>query len=149
MHYSRFLAKYRYNCETSKIIMVHKPGKDWTLPSPYRSVRHFLFYKENDIISTHRPRITYFGIYLDRRLTCAVIKPIWMYGILLWGTDWATNLDVVQSFQSKTLRTVEILAKLHKDNPGLCHNTDVYEDKGILLIELLMWGFWYRSRFRE
>lgn len=34
----------------------------------------------------------------------AVIKPIWTYGIQLWGTCPKTTIDIIQRFQSKTLR---------------------------------------------
>lgn len=36
----------------------------------------------------------------------AIIKPIWTYGIQLWGTASNSNLAIIQRFQSKTLRTI-------------------------------------------
>lgn len=36
----------------------------------------------------------------------SVIKPIWSYGIQLWGTSTESNIQIVQRFQSKALRTL-------------------------------------------
>lgn len=35
-----------------------------------------------------------------------IIKPIWTYGIQLWGTASLSNIEIIQRFQSKILRTV-------------------------------------------
>ena len=35
-----------------------------------------------------------------------IIKPIWTYGIQLWGTAAKSNLEILQRFQSKTLRQI-------------------------------------------
>ena len=36
----------------------------------------------------------------------AAIKPIWSYGIQLWGTSSHSNIEILQRFQSKILRTI-------------------------------------------
>ena len=36
----------------------------------------------------------------------AVIKPVWTYGIQLWGTASNSNIAILQRFQSKTLRSL-------------------------------------------
>jgi hypothetical protein len=36
----------------------------------------------------------------------AVLKPIWTYGIQLWGTASNSNIETLQRSQSKTLRTI-------------------------------------------
>lgn len=36
----------------------------------------------------------------------AVIKPIWSYGIQLWGSASRSNIDILERFQSKTLRII-------------------------------------------
>ena len=36
----------------------------------------------------------------------AVIKPVWTYGIQLWGTASNSNIEILQRFQSKTLRSL-------------------------------------------
>ena len=35
-----------------------------------------------------------------------VIKPVWTYGIQLWGTASNFNIEILQRFQSKTLRSL-------------------------------------------
>ena len=35
-----------------------------------------------------------------------VIKPVWTYGIQLWGTASKSNIEIFQRFQSKTLRSL-------------------------------------------
>jgi len=35
-----------------------------------------------------------------------LLKPIWLYGIQLWGTAANSNINVIQRFQSKTLRLI-------------------------------------------
>lgn len=35
-----------------------------------------------------------------------MIKPIWTYGIQLWGTASTSNIEIIRRFQSKTLRAI-------------------------------------------
>lgn len=35
-----------------------------------------------------------------------IIKPIWTYGIELWGTASKSNIEIIERFQSKTLRNI-------------------------------------------
>ena len=35
-----------------------------------------------------------------------VLKPIWTYGIMLWGCASKSNISVIQRYQSKLLRTI-------------------------------------------
>ena len=35
-----------------------------------------------------------------------IIKPIWTYGIELWGCCSKSNVNIIQRFQSKTLRMI-------------------------------------------
>ena len=35
-----------------------------------------------------------------------ILKPIWTYGIQLWGTVAQSNKDILQRFQSKVLRSI-------------------------------------------
>jgi hypothetical protein len=43
---------------------------------------------------------------LENKITIykALIKPIWTYGIELWGCSKPSNTRIIQTFQSKTLR---------------------------------------------
>lgn len=36
----------------------------------------------------------------------AILKPIWTYGIQLWGTACNSNIEILQRFQSKVLRNI-------------------------------------------
>jgi hypothetical protein len=36
----------------------------------------------------------------------AILKPIWTYGIQRWGTASTSNIDILERFQSKTLRMI-------------------------------------------
>jgi len=46
----------------------------------------------------------------------AILKPIWPYGIQLWGTVSNSNIKIVQRFQNKYLRLSTHLT-LHHDLP--------------------------------
>ena len=35
-----------------------------------------------------------------------IIKPIWTYGITLWGTACHSNIEILQRYQNKVLRTL-------------------------------------------
>ena len=45
---------------------------------------------------------------LDSKLTVhkAILRPIWTYGIELWGCSKPSNTKILQTFQSKMLRTI-------------------------------------------
>jgi hypothetical protein len=36
----------------------------------------------------------------------AILKPIWTYRIQLWGTASTSDIEILERFQSKTLRTI-------------------------------------------
>ena len=70
------------------------------------------------------------GLKLDYKVLIynAVLKPIWMYGIQLWGTTCATNIDKIQRFQSKILRALT-------GAPWYVRNVNIHKDLGILLVK--------------
>jgi hypothetical protein len=35
-----------------------------------------------------------------------ILKPIWTYGIQLWGTAFTSNIEILERFQSKVLRMI-------------------------------------------
>jgi hypothetical protein len=35
-----------------------------------------------------------------------ILKPIWTYGIQLWGAASTSNIEILERFQSKALRTI-------------------------------------------
>jgi hypothetical protein len=43
----------------------------------------------------------------NKILICkAILKPIWTYGIQLWGTASTSNIEILERFQSKVLRMI-------------------------------------------
>lgn len=40
------------------------------------------------------------------RIYKAILKPVWSYGIQLWGTASKSNIDILERYQSKTLRLI-------------------------------------------
>ena len=53
-----------------------------------------------------------------------IIKPIWMYGIHLWGCAKDSNIKIIQKFQNKVLREMV-------NAPWYIRNTDIHRDLGI------------------
>jgi hypothetical protein len=35
-----------------------------------------------------------------------ILKPIWTYGIQLWGSAFTSNIEILERFQSKALRMI-------------------------------------------
>ncbi|KAL1130983.1 hypothetical protein AAG570_012224 [Ranatra chinensis] len=54
----------------------------------------------------------------------SILKPTWTYGIELWGSAKKSNIDKIQSFQSKTLRTI-------LDAPWYVSNRTIHNDLNI------------------
>jgi len=60
---------------------------------------------------------------LDSKLTVykAILRPIWTYGIELWGCSKPSNTKILQTFQSKMLRMISSASRyvsnhtLHSD----------------------------------
>jgi hypothetical protein len=57
-----------------------------------------------------------------------ILKPIWTYGIELWGCSKPSNTEILQSFQSKTLRMIS-------GAPCYVSNQTLYEDLKMPLIQ--------------
>ena len=53
-----------------------------------------------------------------------IIKPVWTYGIQLWGTASNSNIEIHQRFQSKTLRSL-IGAPWHVTNETIHRNLKI------------------------
>jgi hypothetical protein len=57
----------------------------------------------------------------------AILKPIWTYGIELWGCAKLSNTKILQTFQSKTLRDIT-------GAPWYVSNKTIHEDLNIPVI---------------
>ena len=53
-----------------------------------------------------------------------VLKPVWTYGLPLWGCTNKNNVKVIQSFQNKVLRTIV-------NAPWYIRNADLHRDLDI------------------
>jgi len=53
-----------------------------------------------------------------------ILKPVWTYGIQLWGTASISNIQVIQRFQSKVIRTI-------LQAPWFVNNVTLHHDTGI------------------
>jgi hypothetical protein len=56
-----------------------------------------------------------------------VLKPIWTYGIELWGCSKPSNTKILQTFQSKMLRSIT-------NAPWFVSNQTLHEDLGVSFI---------------
>lgn len=54
----------------------------------------------------------------------AVLKPVWTYGIQLWGTASNSNIEILQRYQSKPLR-------LCVNAPWFVSNSNIHNDLSI------------------
>ena len=50
-----------------------------------------------------------------------ILKPVWTYGIQLWGCASKSNLNIIQRFQNKVLRSIV-------NAPWYCRNSDLHRD---------------------
>jgi hypothetical protein len=50
-----------------------------------------------------------------------ILKPVWTYGIQLWGCTKPNNIAIIQRFQNKVLRTIF-------DAPWYVRNADLHRD---------------------
>jgi hypothetical protein len=58
-----------------------------------------------------------------------ILKPIWTYGILFWGTASTSNIEILERFQSKALRMIV-------DAPWFVPNTVILRDLQIPTIKV-------------
>jgi len=63
---------------------------------------------------------------LDNKLTVykAILRPIWTFGIELWGCSKPSNTKILETFQSKMLRTISS-APWHVSNQTLHNDFDI------------------------
>jgi len=56
-----------------------------------------------------------------------ILKPVWMYGLQLWGCTKKTNINIIQSYQNKVLRGIV-------NAPWYIRNEDLHRDLHIRLV---------------
>lgn len=54
----------------------------------------------------------------------SILKPIWTYGIELWGTASNSNVEILQRYQSKSLRLIT-------NSPWFVNNNNIHSDLGV------------------
>jgi len=59
---------------------------------------------EDDLVAW--PKIQATTLENKVRLYKAILKPVWTYGIQLWGTASNSNIEILQLYQSKILRQI-------------------------------------------
>lgn len=58
----------------------------------------------------------------------SILKPIWTYGIQLWGTASISNIELIQRAQSKILRTIT-------GAPWYVRNSNIHRDLNVPLVK--------------
>ncbi|RZF36671.1 hypothetical protein LSTR_LSTR012757 [Laodelphax striatellus] len=56
-----------------------------------------------------------------------ILKPVWTYGIQLWGCTRPSNVEIIQRFQNKVLRS-------SVDAPWYVRNSDLHRDLGMATV---------------
>ena len=74
----------------------------------------------------------------------AIIKPIWTYGVQLWGTASNSNIDILERLQSEVLRIIT-------DAPWYVPNTIIRHDLQVLPVrqEVRNHSITYRHRLEN
>jgi hypothetical protein len=71
----------------------------------------------------------------NKLLICkAILKPIWIYGIQLWGTASISNTEILERFKSKALRMIV-------DAPWYVPNTVIRRDLQIPTVKEEIWRY--------
>jgi hypothetical protein len=70
-----------------------------------------------------------------------ILKPIWAYGIQMWGTASTSNIEILERFQSKVLRMIT-------DAPWYVPNTVIGKDLQIQTVkhEISRYSYHYSKR---
>jgi hypothetical protein len=84
----------------------------------------------NDRFRLLRPLLTSNHVKLPTKLLIykLFLKPIWVYGIQLWGSAKFSNINKIQRFQSKTLRAIT-------KAPYYVSNHSLHNDLAILPVQ--------------
>ena len=82
-------------------------------------------YRENYWLLGRRSKLS---IYNKVLVYNQIIKPIWLYGIQLWGCAKKTHIKTIQTFQNKVLRNIV-------SAPWYVRNSDIHRDLRIPKVE--------------
>ena len=61
----------------------------------------------------------------------SLLRPIWTYGIQLWGSASNSNIEILQRYQSKTLRMIT-------NAPWFVNNNNIHKDLKVLKVKELV-----------
>ena len=81
------------------------------------------------------------SIYNKLLLYKQVLKPVWTYGVQLWGCTKRSNRDILQSFQNKVLRIIV-------NAPWYIRNNDIHRDLGVATVDDEITNFARKLRIR-
>jgi len=99
-------------------------------------------------LHTNQPRsyLNHLVLSLQNKLLVykAILKPIWTYGVQLWGSASNSNIDILERFQSKVLRIIT-------DAPWYVPNTVIRRDLKVssLRQEVRNYSVTYRHRLDD
>ena len=68
------------------------------------------------------------SIYNKALLYKQILRPVWAYGIQLWGCTAKSNLKIIQTFQNKVLRAIV-------NAPMYTRNSDIHRDLNIETVQ--------------
>lgn len=74
----------------------------------------------------------------------AILKPVWSYGIQLWGTASASNIAIMERFKSKVLRMI-VDAPWYVPNKVIAHDLQIPAIKDVIKSESIS----YRKRLES
>ena len=73
-----------------------------------------------------------------------ILKPVWTYGIQLWGCTKPSNVDITQRFQNKVLRN-------NVDAPWFVRNSDLNRDLEVEVVgrEIQIFAWKHEERLHQ
>lgn len=92
------------------------------------------------LIGRHSQMTTYSKLTIYK----AILKPIWTYGIQLWGTASNSNIEILERFQTKTLRAIFNI-------PFYISNKIIYHDLKLPTVkqEIAKYSIAYQKRLSQ
>jgi hypothetical protein len=60
-----------------------------------------------------------------------VIRPVWSFGIQLWGCATDSNIEVIQRYQNKVLKCIV-------NAPWYVRNSDLHRDLGVKMVTAII-----------